>query len=296
MQRIRERLKSADRIVCVSKTTRCDLLDIADFDASRIVTIPNAVFQPMAPASSEDCAALRFELGLPNDATLVLHVGRHFYKNREAVLDVFARIHAARADACLVLIGALTPKLGRPSVARLGLESQVRAVGHIAADKMAALYTTSSLLLFPSLYEGFGYPVLEAQLCGTPVICSGRGSLAEVAGEGARVFPPDDIEGMAAAALELLDDSKARTTLSSRGHEKYSAIHAGKVVRRAFGALQGIGLIVICAASFCAMLARAGPVVRKIGQGGDIAGVRLWHRRCRAGTRAFHSLLLLHNR
>jgi glycosyltransferase involved in cell wall biosynthesis len=83
---------------------------------------------------------------------------------------------------------------------------------------MAALYTTADLLLFPSTYEGFGYPVLEAQLCGTPVVCSDAASLPEVAGDGARLFAPYDIAGMVEAAAELLEEPEASTALVAAGH------------------------------------------------------------------------------
>jgi glycosyltransferase involved in cell wall biosynthesis len=216
MGRILARLKKADRIVCVSERTRRDLLELTGLDAPRVLTIPNTVFQPMAPAAPEECAALRAGLGLPAGAAVVLHVGQAFYKNHKAVLEVFARIRAARRNARLVLVGGLAPDQAGLA-ARLGLLPHVHVVPYIAPASMASLYTASSLLLFPSLYEGFGYPVLEAQLCGTPVVCSSAGALPEVAGAGARLFAPGDIAGMAQAALELLDDARAAAALAARG-------------------------------------------------------------------------------
>jgi glycosyltransferase involved in cell wall biosynthesis len=216
MRRILARLGKADRIVCVSERTRRDLLDLTGLDPARVLTIPNTVFQPMAPAPPEDCAALRAELGLPADAPIVLHVGQAFYKNRKAVLEVFARIRAVRSDARLVLVGGAAADHA-DHAARLGLRPWVHVVPYVAPARMAALYTASALLLFPSLYEGFGYPVLEAQLCGTPVVCSDAGALAEVAADGAQLFAPDDIAGMAQAALELLHDARAASALAARG-------------------------------------------------------------------------------
>jgi glycosyltransferase involved in cell wall biosynthesis len=218
MRRILARLARVDRIVCISDCTRRDLLELADVDAARVVTIPNAVLEPMAPASADECAARRAELGLPADAPLVLHVGHTFYKNRTAVLEVLARIRAQRGDVHFVLVGALTPEMVRHA-ARLGLAPNVHFVPFVAPVRMAALYSTASLLLFPSLYEGFGNPVLEAQLCGTPVVCSDTGSLPEVAGTGARLFAPADVDGMAQAALELLDDARAAADLAARGRQ-----------------------------------------------------------------------------
>jgi glycosyltransferase involved in cell wall biosynthesis len=216
MRRIVARIARVDRIVCISECTRRDFLELVQLDPTRVVTIPNAVLEPMAPAAAEDCAARRGELGLPGDAALVLHVGGSFYKNRRTVLEVFSRIRAVRGDVHFVLVGALTPELALHA-ARLGLAPNVHVAPSVAPARMAALYSTASLLLFPSLYEGFGNPVLEAQLCGTPVICSNAGSLPEVAGAGARIFAPDDVCGMAGAALELLDDAGAAAELAARG-------------------------------------------------------------------------------
>lgn len=218
MRRILERLKRTDRIVCVSECTRRDLLELTDLDPSRILTIPNAIFQPMAPASSDECTALRSELGLPAGAPIVLHVGRNFYKNRKVVLEVFSRVRAGRKDVHMALVGSLTRDLIDLSE-RLGITQHVHVLPHVASDKMAALYTTSSLLLFPSLYEGFGYPVLEAQLCGTPVVCSDGGSLGEVAGDGARILAPGDVDGMTHETLQLLEDTSSKAELCARGRE-----------------------------------------------------------------------------
>jgi glycosyltransferase involved in cell wall biosynthesis len=218
MRRILARLARVDRIVCISECTRRDLLDLAPVDSARVVTIPNAVFQPNAPAAAEDCAGLRAELGLPTDAAVVLHIGRPFYKNRKTVLEVFSRIRAVRGNVRLVLVDTLTPDLAH-HVLRLGIAPYLHVVPYVAPARMAALYTTASLLLFPSLYEGFGAPVLEAQLCGTPVVCSDAGSLPEVAGTGARLFAPGDVDGMAQAALELLDDERTAADLAARGRQ-----------------------------------------------------------------------------
>lgn len=217
MRAIRSRMARVDRVVCVSEATRRDLLELVDVDPDRVRVIPNAVFQPMAPASDTACTDLRRRLGIPAEAALVLHVGRNFYKNHRGVLEVFARLRRHRPDAHLLLV--TPPKADiTEAVGRLGLGAFVHIVPQIAAEDMATLYTTADLLLFPSLYEGFGYPVLEAQMCGTPVIGSNAGSLPEVAGDAARLFDPDDVNGMADAAVSLLEDADAAADLVHAGH------------------------------------------------------------------------------
>ena len=217
MRAIVHRLRRVDRIVCVSEATHRDVLELVEPDPARVVTIPNAVFQPLAPASGEACAALRRRLGVPAEAPLLLHIGRNFYKNHDAVLDVAAKLAHARSDLRLVMVLPPTSAIDE-AIRRRRLSERVHLVPYVQRDDMAALYTTADLLLFPSFYEGFGYPVLEAQLCGTPVIGSDAASLPEVAGAGARLFAPDDVDGMAAAAAELLGDTDARAALVAAGH------------------------------------------------------------------------------
>ena len=139
--------------------------------------IHNAVFQPMEPASAEACADLRARLGLPSEAPLILHVGRNWYKNRETVLEVTAKVRETRPDVHLVMVGALTPALA-DQAARLGLTDALHVLDRVTQEDMPTLYTTAAVLLFPSHYEGFGLPVLEAQMCGTPVVCSDKGGTA----------------------------------------------------------------------------------------------------------------------
>ena len=218
MRAILHRLARADRIVSVSQATRADLLALTAAAPDRVVVIPNAVFQPMAPASADACQSLRHRLGLPPGAPFVLHVGRNFYKNRGAVLEAVAQLRARRPEVHLVLVGALEPPLAARAET-LGLGPALHVIDHVARDDMAALYTAARVLLFPSLYEGFGYPVLEAQMCGTPVVCSNGGALAEVAGEGASIVAPTDIAAMAAAAEAALDDGAARSAGVDRGRK-----------------------------------------------------------------------------
>jgi glycosyltransferase involved in cell wall biosynthesis len=146
----------------------------------RVSVIHNAVFQPMEPDSIEVFADLRTRLFIPSDAPFILHVGRNFYKNRETVFEVASRVHQERPDVHLVVLGELTSDL-ESYAESLGLGEKIHVLTHVIIEDMATLYTTASDLLFPSLYEGYGLPVLEAQLCGTPVVCSNAASLPEVA-------------------------------------------------------------------------------------------------------------------
>ena len=217
MAAILRRLKRVDRVVCVSENTRRDLLSLIELDPARVVTIPNAVFQPMRPVTDEECSAVRERLGLPPDGPIILHVGSNsFYKNRATVLEVFARVAARHPRALLLFVGPRSADLVARTAA-LGLEKDVHFAERADRADMAAIYSAASVLLFPSFYEGFGYPVLEAQLCGTPVVCSNAGSLAEVGGDAVMMANPRDTEALALSLDRLLKDSRLREHLRRAG-------------------------------------------------------------------------------
>ena len=103
-------------------------------------------------------------------------------------------------------------------VKRLGLEGRVLFTGRVADEDKAALMSGATMLVFPSLYEGFGLPVVEAMQCGTPVICSNTSSLPEVAGDAALLVDPLDVDALAQAMLRLIQDADLRRTLTERGY------------------------------------------------------------------------------
>src|SRR5262249_16634968 len=122
----------------------------------------------------------------------------------------------------LVITGDATRrgKLHRPLpplIARLGLGEHVRLVGLVPDAELPALYTGATLFVYPSRYEGFGLPVLQAMACGTPVACSTGGSLTEVAGDAALTFAPDDEPGLADALARGLQDDPLRARLRGAG-------------------------------------------------------------------------------
>jgi len=101
--------------------------------------------------------------------------------------------------------------------AALDLHDQVELLGYVPHEDVPALYSAAEAFVFPSLYEGFGLPPLEAMACGTPVACSNAASLPEVAGPAAVFFDPLDVLGMAATLGALLDDRELRAALRDRG-------------------------------------------------------------------------------
>jgi alpha-1,3-rhamnosyl/mannosyltransferase len=188
----------------------------------RVRVIPLAVDPSWRPADPEAVAGVRGRHGLP--ARFIAYMGGlDVRKNAERLILAYARARASHGVVEPLAItgdpdrrGALFPPL-RPLVEQLGLRAHVRFLGHVDSADMPALYTAAALAVYPSRYEGFGLPVLEAMACGAPVACSNASSIPEVAGDAALTFDPDDESGFAAAIARGLQDEPLRVDLRERG-------------------------------------------------------------------------------
>jgi glycosyltransferase involved in cell wall biosynthesis len=210
-------LRRATRVVCVSRATFNDARAILGDDANLCVVL-NALNHPFQPLASSDMDLRPEKLGgIPGH--FILHVGSNLpYKNREGVLRVFAQ---ASRDTDLQLVIAGEP-LNR-SLWRLARELKIedRIVQYEKPEFTAieALYNRAACLLFPSHYEGFGWPPTEAQACGCPVVASDIPPFAETLGSSAILKPVQDEAGMADAVRTLASDEEVRKQLRQRGFE-----------------------------------------------------------------------------
>lgn len=221
-------LRRARVIVCVSQATLNDARRLlgGEGEAPRLELVRNGLNYPYRKLEPEDARArLRKISGLDPGTPFVLHVGSNLRrKNREGVLRIFAR-NQDQWNGRLVFAGdALTPEL--ESLGReLGIESRIVVVTDPDSPVLEALYNCAVALLYPSRFEGFGWPVIEAQACGCPVICSDIGPLPEVAGEAALLHDVADESGFAADLLRLLDPAERAiwSEKSLRNAERFAA-------------------------------------------------------------------------
>lgn len=212
-------LRRSNAVICVSEHTRADAIRHYRLDESKIHVIPEGVnsrFQPMEDPSVR--LAVRAKYGLPEE--FILFVGTiEPRKNLVALLGAYRELRAEGRPEKLVVVGR-KGWLHGPTFSRLrelGLEGEVLFLGYVADDDLPAIYSAASVFVFPSLYEGFGLPPLEAMACGTPVVCSNASSLPEVCGDAAILVPPTDVLAMTAALRRVLDDPELRLQLRSRG-------------------------------------------------------------------------------
>lgn len=203
-------VRRARLILTDSNASRHDVVRVLDVPRQRVRVIPLAADRRYRPAPAEEVAAVRAKLRLP-ERFVLYNGGLDARKNVTRLLLAYARARASHGVTEPLAItghpdqrGALFPPL-RPLVDQLGLRDHVRFVG-LARDEIVGLYSGCSLFVYPSRYEGFGLPVLEAMACGAPVACSSASSLSEVAGDAAILFDPDDEAQMAEAIARGLGE------------------------------------------------------------------------------------------
>lgn len=206
-------------IVAVSENTRRDLAEFTGLDPARVAVIPpglNHPYRPL-PVPREE---LRQRLGLPG-GPLVLQVGQNtFYKNIPGCLRVVARLRKGGTPATFVRLGRPLRLEHRLLAERLGITSAIVELGARPPEDLAAAYCACDVLLFPSLYEGFGWPPIEAMASGLPVVCSRRGSLDEVVGDCALTADPEDVEQLADHVDSVLTRPSLVAHLRARGLER----------------------------------------------------------------------------
>jgi glycosyltransferase involved in cell wall biosynthesis len=224
--------RTADRIIVPSDTTRKDLIRLLHIPNVKMDLVPEgAGTRPSERWSAADELRRRYDL---RDRPFVLTLAlKRPHKNLKRLLEGLALIPRDRRPV-LVLAGHATPyeRDLRTHAARLGLDEDVRFVGWVPNEELEGLYRASTCFVFPSLYEGFGLPVLEAMARGVPVACSDRGALVEVAGQAAILFDPEQPQAIAAAIERLLGDPGERERLSRAGRANAARFSWAETARR----------------------------------------------------------------
>jgi glycosyltransferase involved in cell wall biosynthesis len=213
----------ADRIICVSERTRRDLLSRYEVNGSKVAVIPNGVDHvDRVPPLDRTGTEYLDTLALPD--RFILYAGSlDPRKNVSLVLDALASLRQKGRRETLVLAGQSWFGSGpvEKRIARLRADGlDVRPLGFLAPSLFYALMQRASIFIFPSLYEGFGLPPLEAMRFGVPCVVSDAGALPEVCADAALIVSPDDAAGLARAIERLLDDSPERERLSAAGRRR----------------------------------------------------------------------------
>lgn len=210
----------AARVIAVSEATKRDIVELFGTDPDLIDVTPLGVSEGLTPLSPEERAAFRKANGIERPTILFLGTLEP-RKNLPKLLRAFDTI-AVETDAELILGGAKgwLPAEFDASMSGIVNRDRIRLTGFIPEAELRSWLGSVDLFAFPSLYEGFGIPPLEAMACGTPVVSSNVSSLPEVLGDAALLIDPEDVDALANALKSVLDDSALSADLKTRGLER----------------------------------------------------------------------------
>jgi glycosyltransferase involved in cell wall biosynthesis len=237
--------RRAGKVLTISDFSRSEILKYTEAAPENVgnagIAIPSA-FRPERDESR--CREVRDRYGLPS--AYILSVGSlEPRKNLGVLLEAFAllRREAPGWNRKLVLAGRRAWGANRidDAVHALGLKADVVSADYIESRDLPAVYSMADLFVFPSLYEGFGLPPLEAMACGTPVVCSNAASLPEAVGRAAELVDPRDVPALAEAILRVATDASLRDRLCREGLERAGRFSWAAVARRVQSLYNGFG-------------------------------------------------------
>ena len=215
-------LRRADRVITISEDARRDVVELCGVAPERVTSILLAADERFRPAPPEAVAAFRRRQGLAE--RFVLYQGTlQPRKNVETLVRAYALLRSQGSDDHQLVLAGPRGWQYEPIfelTQRLGLEDSVRFPGFVPDDDLPLWYSSAAVFAFPSRYEGFGLPLLEAMACGAPVVSSNASSLPEVVGDAGLMVDPSDVEGLCSALRQILEDEPLRQALSVTGRAR----------------------------------------------------------------------------
>ena len=210
----------ARKVVTVSRFSARELAEVFGLSADRIAVIPNGVSEDFFPRKDTDAfMALKQRIGLTTDRYLLFVGGADPRKNHRVVMEAASLVSTHLDDRTLVFAGTPTHRFGsyENTAKSCGLIDRLLCPGRLSQKELQLLYSYADLFIFPSLYEGFGMPVLEAMACGAPVITSETTALGEVAGDAAMLVDPRNPREVADTMVQVLKSEALRESLKAKG-------------------------------------------------------------------------------
>jgi glycosyltransferase involved in cell wall biosynthesis len=228
-------LKRADMLISVSECTKKMLVEYLNCLEERIAIIPEGVnHEVFHPLPVPEAFYARY--GLERQAIYLLYVGSdNPRKNLLRLIRAFNEVHKALPGIRLIKVGSSENLEGanrhRQAIVQFGLERWVHWLDAVSEEDLVFFYNIARIFVFPSLYEGFGLPPLEAMACGTPVVCSNAASLPEVVGDAGLLFDPYDVESMASTIVQVLSNPDMAAGLRRRGLKRAAQFTWERVAR-----------------------------------------------------------------
>lgn len=208
----RKAIQAAQAIICVSENTKKDLLERYKLSEDRVV---------VTHLASELDVNLAYGSELVSSRPYFLYVGsRYTYKNFDGLLLAFSKAVSVQPDILLCVVGVPFNEFEGKRISELNLTNHIENYGQVSDRYLAKLYRCSVAFVYPSLYEGFGIPLLEAMACGTAVVASNCSSIPEVVGDAGILFSPKAVTDLADILLLLLNSATERDRLIDKGFQR----------------------------------------------------------------------------
>jgi len=233
-------VRTSHRIITISRNAQEAITRAYNIPPTRISVTPLAADARFCPQTEAAVVVVRATYGLP--ARYLLYVGANKpHKNLERLVQAWARV-TPQQPAVLLLAGHYDPRY--PQVQQMAaapaLRDRLMRIQNVAEADLPALYAGATAFVFPSFYEGFGLPPLEAMACGVPVICAHAGSLPEVVGDAAVVFDPYAVDELAAVIQRVLDAPALRADLRERGLQRAQAFSWEQTARQTLAVYEAL--------------------------------------------------------
>lgn len=215
-------VRRADCVIADSEATRQDIIELYGVSSDKVVTLLSGVRQHVDRDSLVLSLTMRNKYRFPERPYLFSLGTVQPRKNYSRVIRSLKHLRDAGYDLDLVIAGGrgwLEDDI-HTTIQKMHLQDHVHLIGFADDADLPALYANAEVVVFPSLYEGFGFPVLEGMVYGTPVVTSNLSSLPEVAGDAALLVDPYDVDAITAAIRQILEDTNLRQTLIERGHHQ----------------------------------------------------------------------------
>lgn len=237
--------RRANVVLADSQYSADDISRLLDLPRDKVEVLPIGLEERYKPVFDGEVLA-RVQRKYKMESSYLFYLGNFKpHKNVQGLIEAYATLpEAVRAEFQLVLGGREDRWCGerKALAATLGVAARVHFIGQVEEEDMPALFSGAALFVFPSLYEGFGLPPLEAMACGAPVLCSDRTSLPEVVGDAGALFDPDAKEAWSQALVALLANPSERKKMSDLGLQRAQLFRADTLCERQMKILERVGL------------------------------------------------------
>jgi len=230
-------LKNSNHIITISNFIKKDLIEHFHIPSEKITTVYLGVDDKFHMIEKEEVlsALNQFSITRP----YILSVGT--IEPKKNYIRLLQAYKALKTDLDLVIVGQKGWKANDifKTIDKLGLKERVKILGYVQIDDLPYLYNGAEVFVFPSLYEGFGLPLIEAMACGVPVICSNTSSLDEIGGDAALKFNPESIDELVSQIENLINNQTLKETLRNKGRERAKQFTWDKTAQQTLAVLKG---------------------------------------------------------